>query len=210
MIGFLFKDCYLLKTLGRSFLSILALFLLLTVAGVYPVTTFSSIAVLLLTMLPLSTFSLDEAARWERFAAITPAGRRGVVAAKYLFTLGMTGISLFLTVLVNLFIFILRPGENTIGILSLTSLVCTCMGMLMAGILLPLTFWQGAQKSRIFLAVIMGGVFSLLMLGLFLFQQQGIQPYAFPSIVFLFLGLGPIFFAFSYPVSRRIYAKRAL
>lgn len=210
MSGLLLKEFYLLKSLSRSYLTILGLFLLLTLTGVYQSTMFSSIAVLLLTMVPLSTFSLDEMARWERFAAATPPGRRGVVAAKYLFSLAMAGSALLLTGFVNLLILVLRPEETSAASLFLTSLVCVSVGLLMVGLLLPLTFWLGAQKSRILLVVVMGAVFGVLTLGLLFLKERGVDLSALPSPVFLLPGLGPAVFALGYPISQAIYAKRAL
>ena len=210
MKGLLLKEFYLLKSLSRSYLTVLTLFLVLTLTGVYQITLFSSMAVLLLTMIPLSTFSLDEIARWERFAAATPAGRNGVVGAKYLFTLAMAGGTLLLTSLVNLLILVLRPEETSAGNLFLSSLICVCVGLLMAGLLLPLAFWLGAQKSRILLTVIMGLVFAALMLGLIFLKGLGVDLSAQPGLVFFLPGLGPVFFVVSYPISQRIYARRAL
>ena len=38
-------------------------------------------------VLPISSFSYDEAAKWDRYAAVLPVGRTAVVKARYLFLL---------------------------------------------------------------------------------------------------------------------------
>ncbi|MFQ9917470.1 MAG: ABC-2 transporter permease [Flavonifractor plautii] len=88
-------------------------------AGVLDASFLCGLAVLYGTLLPTTCFSYDEAVHWERYAAATPAGRRGTVDGKYLLALLLAalsgGISPFLTVLM----------EGPESALALAVLVCT-------------------------------------------------------------------------------------
>jgi len=66
---------------------LLGLYLALTAAGVLDASFLCGLAVLYGTLLPTTCFSYDEAVHWERYAAATPAGRRGTVDGKYLLAL---------------------------------------------------------------------------------------------------------------------------
>lgn len=87
MRGLLQKDLYVMLGQGRTYLVLVAFYLVLTLVGAFDASFFSGFIVLVMTMLPMSTFTYDDLARWPKFAAATPAGRRGVVQGKYLFAL---------------------------------------------------------------------------------------------------------------------------
>ena len=87
MMGLVKKDFYLAAGLARSYLIVAAIFLVLSLAGIYEFSFLSSFMSLLCIMLPVNVFSYDEQAKWDKFAAALPGGRRAVVQARYVFTL---------------------------------------------------------------------------------------------------------------------------
>ena len=105
MAGLLCKDWLLLRRQLWYYALLLGLYLALTAAGVLDASFLCGLAVLYGTLLPTTCFSYDEAVHWERYAAATPAGRRGTVDGKYLLALLLAalsgGISLFLTALME-------------------------------------------------------------------------------------------------------------
>ena len=105
MAGLLYKDWLLLRRQLWYYALLLGLYLALTAAGVLDASFLCGLAVLYGTLLPTTCFSYDEAVHWERYAAATPAGRRGTVDGKYLLALLLAalsgGISLFLTALME-------------------------------------------------------------------------------------------------------------
>ena len=105
MAGLLCKDWLLLRRQLWYYALLLGLYLTLTAAGVLDASFLCGLAVLYGTLLPTTCFSYDEAVHWERYAAATPAGRRGTVDGKYLLALLLAalsgGISLFLTALME-------------------------------------------------------------------------------------------------------------
>ena len=87
MMGLVKKDFYLAAGLARSYLIVAAIFLVLSLAGIYEFSFLSSFMSLLCIMLPVNVFSYDEQAKWDKYAAALPGGRRAVVQARYVFTL---------------------------------------------------------------------------------------------------------------------------
>ena len=87
MAGLLYKDWLLLRRQLWYYALLLGLYLALTAAGVLDASFLCGLAVLYGTLLPTTCFSYDEAVHWERYAAATPAGRRGTVDGKYLLAL---------------------------------------------------------------------------------------------------------------------------
>ena len=77
MAGLLYKDWLLLRRQLWYYALLLGLYLALTAAGVLDASFLCGLAVLYGTLLPTTCFSYDEAVHWERYAAATPAGRRG-------------------------------------------------------------------------------------------------------------------------------------
>ena len=107
MKGLLQKDFYLMRTLARSYAFILGVFFLLSLTGVYDGTFLCTFLVLMCVMIPANTFSYDEQAKWDKYAASLPAGRPGVVRAKYLFTLLVSLAALALAALLQALLFFL-------------------------------------------------------------------------------------------------------
>ena len=162
MKGLLQKDFYLMRTLARSYAFILGVFFLIYLTGVYDGTFLCTFLVLMCVMIPANTFSYDEQAKWDKYAASLPAGRPGVVRAKYLFTLLVSLAALALAALLQALLFFLgRAGTATLLEAELSAVAPAGFGILMTAILLPLLFRFGSQRGRLYLvlvvAVLTGG-----------------------------------------------------
>ena len=166
MKGLLQKDFYLMRTLARSYAFILGVFFLLSLTGVYDGTFLCTFLVFMCVMIPANTFSYDEQAKWDKYAASLPAGRPGVVRAKYLFTLLVSLAALALAALLQALLFFLgRAGTATLLEAELSAVAPAGFGILMTAILLPLLFRFGSQRGRLYLvlvvAVLTGGAVGL-------------------------------------------------
>ena len=158
MSGLVRKDFYVVKSMGRSYLFMFGVFAFLSMMGVYDgVSVLSFLAVMMLIMLPINTFAYDEQSGWEKLAAATPAGRRGVVGAKYLFTVLLlaVGLALCAGIQASMYAFGIH-GDGTLGECLEASMITVCAGGILNAILLPLIFRFGTQKSRIFFMIAMG------------------------------------------------------
>ena len=161
MRGLICKDFFVMKKQLGYYLAFFVVYGVLAVTGVFPASILSALVAVIAMMVPMSSIAYDDQAHWGRYAAATPAGRSGVVAAKYLFTLLVLAAC---AVLVAVLAAILSlTGLLTEPLADLLAAVGACMGvaMVMDAILLPLLFRFGAEKSRtismIFFIVIFGG-----------------------------------------------------
>ena len=207
MAGLLCKDWLLLRRQLWYYALLLGLYLALTAAGVLDASFLCGLAVLYGTLLPTTCFSYDEAVHWERYAAATPAGRRGTVDGKYLLALLLAalsgGISLFLTALM----------EGPESALSLAVLVCTGLALAVNAVNLPLLLLLGVSRSRaalyfVFILFFGGGMALLLLF------QRGLLPPPTPGLAaalpWLVTVLCAAAYAASWCIARKIYCKKEL
>ena len=84
MIGLVYKDFLCLRKSAASYLFVVAIYGLLTVAGVWDGTILSTVLAVLISMLPYSCFSYDNIAKWELYGLSLPLRRSRIVLARYL------------------------------------------------------------------------------------------------------------------------------
>ena len=87
MWGLAYKDLLLMRRSLWYYAFLLVIFTVFVLIGSLDAYILSGMAMLFSYMVPLSSFSWDEAVRWEPYAAATPACRRGAVDGKYLCSL---------------------------------------------------------------------------------------------------------------------------
>ncbi|MEG1072754.1 MAG: ABC-2 transporter permease [Oscillospiraceae bacterium] len=214
MKGLILKDFYLIKTQSKFLLVFALVYGALCLSGTMEPSFVSGLALMLTVSLSVSTFSYDDLAHWEKYAAATPAGRRGVVQEKYLFTLLMVLGITAVTALFNVVYSAVRRDFAQLPANLVATAICVVAGLLIATVLLPLLFKFGAEKSRMMmllgLAVVAVGVFAL-----FGLEQAGLLPESVPTWVIaalpvILLGIVAVAFIVSYSISLKIYAKKEL
>lgn len=157
MKGLLIKDFYLMKTTVRTYLALLVVFAVLSAVGVYGISMLNTVLMILLIMIPVNAFAYDEQAGWNKYAASTPMGRRGMVNGRYVYVLCIIFAGMVLAAALQVLLFFLGFGEGE----SLGSMIFSAAasvgaaGGLMNAILLPLIYKFGVQKSRLMLMIIM-------------------------------------------------------
>ncbi len=152
MTGLIWKDLLVLRKQLKSYLIILALYLVMAALGLFPISVVSAVLEIVLLMLPLSAFSYDEMSHWDRYAAALPVGRRTMVAARYLFTLGVALLAAVVGLACSL-LFSLFSGEP-VGENLVAVVVCLGIGLFYADILLPLCYKLGPERARPWLYVV--------------------------------------------------------
>ena len=212
MNGLLLKDIYLLKTYGKTYFLLLAFY---AVVGFINGATFFSILIsVTLLILPLNTFAFDEQARWDKFAAALPGGRRAVVRAKYRFLfLVLAGLFVLSLALNLLMVAAGRAADTGLGALLLTVVSTLLVGALINLILFPLLFKFGTQKSRLILALIMGATFALIGIGIGVLRTDAQWPprLSTPTPVLIVAAAAVLTAAvalISYRISCRVYDKK--
>lgn len=208
MKGFLYKDLCLYSGMWKSYTLIYLLFFALTLFDLLDVSYLFSFFPILLCAGVISLSSLDEQARWDRFAVAVPGGRRKVVRDKYrlallsvLFCLALEGVMALLLALAGR-----EEALSDLMICAISLFAC----LLLCSVALPLTFHFGYQKARIvttaFTAIGAGTMTSLATIASLALRGGDKLNLWFIVVTLALLDLPAL--AISWRVSLRIYAKK--
>lgn len=211
MMGLIKKDVYLSLSMLKSYVVVAAVFALLTMAGIYDISFFVTYLSVMCIMIPVNLFAYDEQARWDKYAAALPAGRAGMVKARYLFTIlicfGTLVFALLLQLIVALFTGV--QGQERTDLL-LSGLLPTAYGIFMNAVLLPLLFKFGSQKGRIYLILALGVGVGVIFGGLTGLKKMGIPLSALTVPFFALPVAGLLVLMPSYLLSKRILFQKDL
>ena len=134
MTGLMMKDALVMRKTLRLYALFLLFYSGLAVLGVFPMSMALAMVEVIVMVLPISSFSYDEAAKWDRYAAVLPVGRTAVVKARYLFLLlvllAAAAIGLVGSILASLL------AREDLGELLATLLVSMGLGLMIADIML--------------------------------------------------------------------------
>ena len=214
MIGFVYKDFLILRRQIVYYLFFFGLYAVLAAIGVFPAMILSVMLTMTGMMLPMSSFSYDDLARWDRYAAATPAGRQGIVAGKYLFALGCILGGAAVVVLLQMVLVLTSVLEGPLEQHLLSALANVGVVLFIDAIILPIFVKFGAEKSRsIYMAIfvlIFGGTMVLGQL-----SKSGSLPPPPPAwllsalpVVLALIAVGG--FVLSYFIAQGIMAKKEL
>ena len=213
MFGFVCKDFLVGRKNILYYFGFLVIYGVLSAAGVFPYSILAGIVAMVGLMLPMSSFAYDDQARWEKFAAATPAGRRGVVQGKYLFALLCTAAAAVLVGAILTVMALLGKVEAEVWWEPLAVVgACTCFTLLLDSIFLPFLLKFGSEKARMLSMLVFAVVFGGMALLAFLAEHG----FHFPAPSPLFVTLVPILLVaaviaalgVSYGISQRVYRKK--
>ena len=211
MMGLIKKDVYLSLSMLKSYVVVATVFALLTMTGIYDISFFVTYLSVMCIMIPVNLFAYDEQARWDKYAAALPAGRAGMVKARYLFTIlicfGTLVFALLLQLIVALFTGV--QGQERTDLL-LSGLLPTAYGIFMNAVLLPLLFKFGSQKGRIYLILALGVGVGVIFGGLTGLKRMGIPLSALTVPFFALPVAGLLVLMPSYLLSKRILFQKDL
>ena len=203
MRGMIYKD-FLVQRKQLGYYGVFFLvYTLLAVTDVMPPAIMYTMTVLIGMMVPMASFSYDDLARWNKYAAATPAGRRGIVAGKYVFSL--------LSVLAALVLLKPALGPLDEGLIGL--LICVLITMVINAVMLPVLVKFGAEKSRLISILLFVAIFGgILLLGQFAGALENIVLpawffLALPGLLVL-LAIGG--YVISYFIACGIFEKKEL
>ncbi len=151
-------------------------------------------------LLPITAYSYDERAGWDKYALSMPYSRRQLVYSKYALSLIGLVFSVVFTGAVGFFM----GNDRTDLIMQL--LAFWTMGLLGADVILPLVFRFGVEKARmIMLIVILVPTFLVLLLEDYISAAgEAVLEYGIYAAVAAAVVLLPL----SAVVSLRIYSKK--
>ena len=211
MMGLVKKDFYLAAGLARSYLIVAAIFLVLSLAGIYEFSFLSSFMSLLCIMLPVNVFSYDEQAKWDKYAAALPGGRRAVVQARYVFTLIVSAGAVVLGGAVGAAACLLDPtAGETLWEMVLSTAAGGGVGIPLNAVMLPLMFKFGVQKGRLYLALVLAILFGAFLGGVAALASAVQEPSVLILPLAAIPAAGLLALVPSYFLSLRIFRKKDL
>ena len=152
MKGLLLKDLFVVS----EFVRVLTLMAIVFIASMMAIDGFSVIVAmisLLVVSLVISSFSYDDLAHWDSFAATLPVSRRKLVASKYLFLLLLGVLAVVFNGLVSVLFAALQPGVS-LAEQFVTGILISMAACIIDFVLIPLIYKYGAEKSRMMMMVI--------------------------------------------------------
>ena len=155
MYGLIWKDFLVLRKTLRLYVLFLLGYLGMALLGIFDLTFVTTFCVVILMILPISAFSYDEFARWDRYARTLPLSSRQIVGGRYLFVL--------LLLLVVAAIGALTGSADLWESLG-AQLASLGAALFIVDVMLPLNYRLGPEKARPFLFAVTFLPFILLFL----------------------------------------------
>lgn len=154
MRGLIWKDFLVL----RKTLRLYVLFLL----GIFDLTFVTTFCVVILMILPISAFSYDEFARWDRYAHTLPLSPRQIVGGRYLFVL----LLLLVVAAIGAVSAVLLSFTGSADLWESLSAQLASLGvaLFIVDVMLPLNYRLGPERARPFLFAVTFLPFILLFL----------------------------------------------
>lgn len=215
MMAMVLKDILVMRKNITYYLGFLLVYGVLSAAGVFPYSVLAGLVALLGLMLPMSSFAFDDQARWDKFAVASPAGRRGVVAGKYVFALVGTFsaaavVAPILTAMAFLGTIEVETWWEPLAVVG----ACVCVTLFINSLVLPFLVKYGTEKTRILTMLIFGLGFGGMALLAYLAENGFNLPTIPPAVISLLPALlaaaTVVALGISYAVAQGIYGKKEL
>lgn len=210
MGGLIVKDLCILRRTSKNYLTVILIYALIALSGLWSADFFAGILSVLMIMMPVNLFSFDTAARWDGYSMALPVSRRQTVAARYL----VAGLTLLLSLVLSLLLggALIALGQVTdFWLYTITVGGCLLAGCLMNAILLPILYKWGPEKGRLGLMAVFGcafgGALVLARLGTFDRLEQLPQP-PLAGVLVIFVLAAAAVMAASFLLSCRFYAAK--
>lgn len=210
MIGLLLKDFYTMRQYGKTMIFMLILFSVISAGQDNPAVFFEGFFMMIAMTMAITSFGYDTVAKWDRYALSLPVTRAEVVASKYLLSLILCFGGAVISFLVSAAILRFKPVED----FSMTMHLYVTAGLIgvvlfLSGIMLPLTFKFGTEKSRIILV----GIFALPTAAIIAIGKMGI-PMIPETTLIAIAKLLPffliLFYLLSYYLSVKIFSAKEI
>lgn len=213
MMGMVYKDFLIQRKQLGYYIAFFLIYTGLVVMDIMPPAIMYSMTILIGMMVPMSTFAYDDLARWNKYAAATPAGRRGIVAGKYIFSLLSVLAAAVFSALLVVAVLTVRPELGAADEMLMGLLVCTLLPIVIDAVILPVFIKFGAEKSRLISVLIFVAVFGgSMLLGQLAGALEGISVpdwfiLALPGLLVLLTVGG---YVISYFIARGIFERKEL
>jgi len=203
MKGLLLKDLINLKSQGKVMAVLIAFYIFLALSSQNNA-MFGAIISVMAAILPVTSLSYDEKAKWDKYALSMPVSRRDMVISKYLLGLLLLVAAFLINMLFNIF-----AGTDTIKDMFILSYGLAATGIIFLSLILPVLFQFGVEKGRLFMLLIL----FLPTAAVVIWSKSGLQK---PSegAIHNFISASPLIvlaiLVFSISISLKIYAKKEM
>ena len=136
MLALIKKDLLLMKNNLKLIGIMLIIFFFMAMQGTYDL---AFLPAMICIMIFMSTFSYDEYNKWDAYAITMPNGRKNIVKSKYIATLILVGISIIITLVLNITIGYINKNLDLEQIISIMS-GCLLAIIIIESILYPIIF----------------------------------------------------------------------
>jgi len=208
MNSLILKDFISLKSYSKSLAIIIGFFTIITFTN-DELSFLSGMIILIMSMLPITSFSYDQHAKWDLFSQTLPVSRKQLVMSKYV--LGIISIiaGAILAILLNVVVLLVKSLEVDVWYLFLANSLIALVALLYLSILIPLVYKFGVEKSRLLMIVVLA-IPSVLAIGL---SKAGVSIPVLDEItpaILVAIGLVLVVcvMLISYVISVRIYMKK--
>ena len=208
MNSLILKDFISLKSYSKSLAIIIGFFTIITFTN-DELSFLSGMIILIMSMLPITSFSYDQHAKWDLFSQTLPVSRKRLVMSKYV--LGIISIiaGAILAILLNVVVLLVKSLEVDVWYLFLANSLIALVALLYLSILIPLVYKFGVEKSRLLMIVVLA-IPSVLAIGL---SKAGVSIPVLDEItpaILVAIGLVLVVcvMLISYVISVRIYMKK--
>ncbi|MEL7569564.1 MAG: ABC-2 transporter permease [Eubacteriaceae bacterium] len=147
MKGLLLKDLVNLKQQTKIYIIVIAIWLAIALTS-QDGSFLGGMICVLSVMLPITTLSYDEKAKWDKYVLSMPVSRKQVVVSKYILALALSFIGCLISFAFNLFI--TKDATQSMLMSSMFwsfSIVAFCL-------ILPLIYKFGVEKGRAMILVV--------------------------------------------------------
>ena len=208
MKSLILKDLITFRGYLKTMILILVFFSIMTYS-MDDVSFLSGMIILWLTMLPITSFSYDQHAKWDLFGHTLPVSRKQMVSSKYVLGLLFVGFATVIALTLNIVISLIKSINFDLLFLIEVNVAIGLVAIVFLSILFPLIYKFGVEKSRMFVFVILA-IPSIIVI---LMSNAGLQLPTFDYITPELLLVGGIVVVaivtmISYFVSLKIYLAK--
>ncbi|WP_341320411.1 ABC-2 transporter permease [Solibacillus sp. FSL H8-0523] len=206
MISLVLKDLLNLQSYLKTIVVFVAFYTVLSFT-MADVSFVAGMLIILFAMIPISSFSYDQQAKWDVFGQTLPVTRKQIVLGKYIVALIFIVLGFALSFVITFIATFFKNDTIDLMELFIGNGMIALTGLILLAIMLPLIYKFGVEKSRIMLMTIAlvptFGVIILANLGFtiprdFNWQLVG---YSVPA-------LAAIGFVLSFTISTKIYCAK--
>lgn len=153
MMGLMMKDLLNLRQYVKQLAAVYGFYILCSVMGMWDISFFVALAIMIGGTSFLSTLTYDDMAKWNAYALTMPISRRDLVNSKYLLLVGSMAVNTVLSLTIAAVLQVVQ-GNLVFLDLAATAVAVFVVGLTGFCATLYLSFKLGAEKARLFLMAI--------------------------------------------------------